>query len=114
MSKQTNPDFLYTFGVLQGGTVEAAATRMMADTAMASAEFGSSKKKGKLVITLEFYPGKSPGIMEISHKLAFSYPTHQGKRQEEVEDEQILFINDHGALTECVDGQGSFAFGETE
>ncbi len=108
--KPTEPDAIETLTNLQGGVLQGLLTRMMADVAMATAEFGDTKKKGKLTLALEFSPSKGEGMINITHKLTGQFPTGRGKRSEEVEDEQPMYINRRGALTPMPEAQGAFTF----
>lgn len=106
----TEPDAIETLTQLQGGVLTGLMTRMLADVAMAAAEFGDSKKKGKLTLQLEITPSKGEGMVNIEHKLTGQFPTGRGKRSEEVGDEQPMYINRKGALTPMPEAQGAFTF----
>ena len=108
--KPTDPSFLETFTTLQGGTVADLTTRMLADVAMATAEFGDKKRKGKLTLTLEIVPAKGDAMLQINHTLAYSHPTARGVKTETVGDGQIMFVNRKGALSPTPDAQGKFDF----
>lgn len=110
--RPTPPDFVETLASLQGGVVADLATRMMADTAMAVAECGDKRKKGKIVLTIEMAATNNDQLLEITHKLEYKHPTARGNKAEDVTDEQVMFINRVGALSAAPDNQGSFTFEE--
>lgn len=106
----TEPDFSAVIAELQGGTVAQLATRLMADVAMATAQVGDSRKKGKLVLTLVFTPTNGDRMLDIEHTLEYRHPTDKGWKAEAAADVQAMFVNRKGALTVTPDTQGSFKF----
>lgn len=110
----TPANFLDTIGDLQGGIVADMASRMLADVAMAVAERGDRKAKGKLILTLEISATSNPQLLDIQHKLEYRHPTARGSKREDTADEQTMFVNRKGALSPSPDNQGSFDFTNTE
>ena len=111
--KLTQPDFLETLAQLQGGVVADLASRMLADVAMAVAERGDKKAKGKLILTLDISATNNPQLLDIHHKLEYRHPTVRGSKREDTADEQTMFVNRKGALTPSPDTQGAFDFSNT-
>lgn len=107
--KQTRPDFVSVIEDLQGGTVEALLTRLMADCAMGTAAVGEPRRKGKLVLTLQF-SATHEGMLDVEHSVEFKHPTQKGWKAEQVGDVQPMFVNAAGALTIAPDNQRTFTF----
>jgi hypothetical protein len=80
----TSPSFLATLEELQGGTLPAILTRVLADTAMAVAEHASGKQKGKILLEFNITRGKGQFQLELSHRIAYAHPTVRGKKTEEM------------------------------
>lgn len=105
--KPTQPNFLTTLEELQGGTLPAILTRVLADTAMAVAENASGQQKGK--VTLEFSIGRGKGQyqLELKHRIAYAHPTVGGKKSEDISDSSAVYINTLGHLSVVPDAQGN-------
>lgn len=108
------PDFLKTIDTLQGGVVAEMASRLLADVAMATCEYGDGKRKGKFTLTIDVAKGKGEDIVEIKHTLSYKHPTAKGSKAEDVADEQVLYINKKGALTAVPDTKGEYNFAPSD
>jgi hypothetical protein len=102
----TAPSFLTTLEELQGGTLPAILTRVLADTAMAVAEHASGKQKGKILLEFNITRGKGQFQLELSHRIAYAHPTVRGKKTEEISDSSEVYINTMGHLSVVPDSQG--------
>lgn len=102
----TAPSFLGTLEELQGGTLPAILTRVLADTAMAVAEHAAGKQKGKIILEFNIVRGKGPFQLELSHRIAYAHPTVRGKKTEEIADSSEVYINTLGHLSVVPDSQG--------
>lgn len=104
------PDFLSTLVELQGGILPQILTRALSDTAMAVAEHGDAKSKGKVVLEIVVKPGKGAYALVLAHKIRFDHPTARGRKSEEAADTTDAFVNSLGHVSVVPDVQGTLDF----
>lgn len=99
MSNEKAFDFKDALEEMSGGTFNAALSRALQDTALATAEHGRKGKKGRLVITLDLERLGESNQVTMTHRLSASRPTLRGKATEEYATETVFYVSSKGHLS---------------
>ena len=99
--KNTNrgTDFFQFFDEADAGNFQKRVAKGISDTSLGVVSTGDKRKKGRVVVTLDFSQVGESNQVQIDHTVEFKQPTQRGSVSEVHTTSTLMYVNSFGRLS---------------